>query len=75
MIERTAHRLAAYGEVLVVTDDFAERETVAGFGGMTSSCANFVQDLKAALTDLEREVKRHNQKERRHFRRPPSKSP
>src|SRR5688500_17757165 len=28
MIERTAHRLRPYGEVLVVTNDAAERETV-----------------------------------------------
>ena len=28
MIERAAHRFSAYGEVLVVTDDQAERETV-----------------------------------------------
>src|SRR4030095_14869289 len=28
LIERAAHRFQSYGEVLVVTDDFAERDTV-----------------------------------------------
>jgi predicted RNA-binding protein with PIN domain len=28
LIERAAHRLSAFGEVLVVTDDIAERDTV-----------------------------------------------
>src|SRR5262245_28289514 len=34
LIERTVHGLSAYGEVLVVTDDFAERDTVRALGGM-----------------------------------------
>ena len=33
MIERTAYRFHAHGEVLVVTDDNAERDTVTGMGG------------------------------------------
>src|SRR5437899_1697058 len=37
IIERVAHRLSGYGEVLVVTDDFAERDTVSSVGGMLSS--------------------------------------
>jgi len=43
LIERVAHRLRDYGEVLVVTDDVAERETVASVGGMSSSCLGFIQ--------------------------------
>ena len=31
--ERVAHRMSAYGEVLAVTDDFAERDTVIECGG------------------------------------------
>src|SRR5205085_8812925 len=34
MIERAAHRFAPYGEVLAVTDDLAERDTVISLGGM-----------------------------------------
>src|SRR3954447_22982228 len=43
MIERAAHRFADYGEVLAVTDDHAERDTVISLGGTTSSCGNFIQ--------------------------------
>src|SRR5262245_38478952 len=31
MIERVAYRLRSFGDVLVVTDDHAERDTVIGF--------------------------------------------
>src|SRR5215471_2382835 len=41
LIERAAHRFAVYGEVLAVTDDNAERETVMSMGGSASSCLNF----------------------------------
>ncbi len=44
IIERVTVRMEPFGEVLAVTDDFAERDTVAyhygGFG--RSSCANFI---------------------------------
>src|SRR5580704_15889269 len=41
IIERVAVRMQPYGEVLVVTDDSAERETVFYHGGMAVSCFNF----------------------------------
>jgi len=69
LIERVAHRLSSHGEVLVVTDDVAERETVASAGGMTSSCANFVQTVESTLADLERDINNYNQKERSKFNR------
>lgn len=69
LIERVAHRLSASGEVLVVTDDFAERETVASGGGMISSCSNFIQTVENSLTELEREIKNYNQQERVKFNR------
>jgi predicted RNA-binding protein with PIN domain len=69
MIERLVHRLSAYGEVLAVTDDSAERETVASAGGMTSSCLNFVQTVEKALNELERDIKNYNQQERVKFNR------
>ena len=68
MIERAVHRLLAYGEVLVVTDDFAERETVLSLGGMASSCVGFIQTVESALADLRRQIKHHNRKERTGFR-------
>jgi predicted RNA-binding protein with PIN domain len=69
LIERAAHRLSAYGEVLVVTDDFAERDTVIALGGMASSCLNFIQTVESALAELNDEIKTHNRKERNRFKR------
>ena len=68
MIERAASRLKEYGEVLVVTNDFAERDIVSGFGGMTSNCDNFIRTVQGTLEDLERELKNYNQKERSGYR-------
>jgi uncharacterized protein len=71
MIERVAHRFQSYGEVLVVTDDRAERDTVTGLGGMTSSCANFIRRVEGALTELQDELRSHNRAERHGFACPP----
>src|SRR5689334_6350714 len=71
MIERAAHRFQPYGEVLVVTDDRAERDLVAGMGAMTSSCANFIRMIEDALTKLQDELKSYNRAERNRFRSPP----
>jgi len=73
MIERAAHRFQTYGEVLVVTDDRAERDTVAGMGSMTSSCANFIRLVGNVLTELRDELRNHNRAERNRFRRPQKK--
>ncbi|HEX5398023.1 MAG TPA: NYN domain-containing protein [Verrucomicrobiae bacterium] len=72
LIERAAHRFLAHGEVLVVTDDLAERDTVSGFGGSVASCANFVRMVENALTELQDELRSHNRKERNQFKRPPN---
>jgi len=68
MIERAAHRFSEYGEVLVVTDDYTERDVVIGFGGLAESCGNFIRAVEAALGDLEREVKFHNRQEQQRFK-------
>jgi uncharacterized protein len=68
IIERATYRLLAYGEVLVVTDDFAERDTVLSLGGMAASCAGFIQTIEQALADLQREIKHHNRKEQKRFK-------
>ncbi len=70
VIERVAHRLSSYGEALVVTDDYAERDTVINFGGMASSCLNFIQTVETALGELQHDLKRHNRSERNQFVRP-----
>lgn len=70
LIERAAHRFQEYGEVLVVTDDRAERETVNGFGGVTASCENFIRMIGNALGELEDDLKKYNRAERQRYQRP-----
>jgi uncharacterized protein len=70
IIERVTHRMSPYGEVLAVTDDFAERDTVIAMGGMASSCLNFISSVEAALAELKDDIKVHNRDERSRFRRP-----
>jgi predicted RNA-binding protein with PIN domain len=69
MIERAAHRFAPYGEVLAVTDDRAERETVMSLGGSAASCGNFIRDVENALAGLVDDIKYHNRRERHRFER------
>ena len=69
MIERAAHRFQEYGEVLVVTDDNAERDVVGGFGGSVASCANFIRMIGGALAELKDELKNRNRAERNRFNR------
>lgn len=69
MIERAAYRFQPFGEVLAVTDDIAERETVIGMGGMASSCDNFIQTVESALAEMQRDIKHHNRRERNQFGR------
>jgi uncharacterized protein len=68
IIERAATRLSSYGEVLVVTDDYKERDTVISMGGMASSCLNFISDIAAALKDQAREIEKRNRSERQKFK-------
>jgi uncharacterized protein len=70
IIERAAYRLSAYGEVLAVTDDHAERDTVLSMGGMASSCLSFIQSVESSLAELEDEIKTYNRNERNRFKRP-----
>jgi predicted RNA-binding protein with PIN domain len=70
MIERAAHRFQSYGEVLVVTDDNAERDTVGGFGGSVASCGNFIRMIGSALAELRDELKKHNCTEKNRFNKP-----
>jgi hypothetical protein len=68
IIERVTHRLKPYGEVLVVTDDSKERETVLSFGGMATSCRNFIAEFEAAQRSVAEDVHRQNQRERTRYR-------
>jgi uncharacterized protein len=69
MIERAVHRFAAFVEVLVVTDDNAERETVLSLGGTTSSCWNFIQEVENVLADQAEDIRHHNRRETHRFQR------
>ncbi len=68
MIERAAYRFKPYGEVLAVTDDHAERETVLSLGGLATSCGNFLREIESALEDLAGDVLHHNRRELSRFR-------
>lgn len=69
LIERAAHRFQEYGEVLVVTDDLAERDVVGGFGGSVASCADFIRMIGNALNDLSEDLKNYNRAEQNRFKR------
>jgi predicted RNA-binding protein with PIN domain len=69
MIERAAYRFADYGEVLAVTDDLAERDTVTSMGGLASSCLNFIQAVESALGEMADDIKQYNRRERNRFTR------
>jgi hypothetical protein len=70
MIERVTHRLLPHGEVLVVTDDRAEQDTVIALGGMTARCETFIRTVESALADLQENLKNHNRREKHRFSRP-----
>ena len=70
LIERATHRLLDFGDVLVVTDDNAERSTVLSLGGMTSGCTVFIDDLKSALGEIRLDLEHLNRRERHQFKRP-----
>ena len=70
VIERATHRLLDYGDVLVVTDDNAERTTVLSLGGHTASCAMFIGDLQGALGETRLDLEHLNRRERNLFKRP-----
>ena len=69
LIERAAHRLAAYGEVLVVTEDHAERDTATSVGAMTSNCTNFIRAIEQAQKELRGRINGRNLQERNRFKR------
>ena len=69
IIERVAHLRKPYGEVLAVTNDYAERETVISLGGSACSCENFLEILDDTMGDMHVGVAQHNKRERKGYRR------
>ena len=70
LIERTAYRLKPYGEALVVTNDYAERDIVMAMGGLAHSCEEFIRIVQDTLKQQDHEIDRHNRKESLRFKRP-----
>ncbi|MCX8089526.1 MAG: NYN domain-containing protein [Verrucomicrobiae bacterium] len=68
LIERAVHRFQPFGEVLVVTDDIAERDLVIGMGGSAWPCATFIAEIENAFRQLDQTLQRHNRREQARFR-------
>jgi predicted RNA-binding protein with PIN domain len=68
IIERVTAKLVHYGEVLVVSNDFAERDTVASVGGSCCSCDAFIRMIQSALSEFQRQLERYNRAEKKGFR-------
>ncbi len=69
LIERAAYRFQAYGQVMAVTDDYAERDTVISMGGTATSCDIFISMVEEALDGLADDVRHHNRTERNRYQR------
>jgi len=69
LIERAAYRFQPYGEVLAVTDDYAERDTVISLGGLASSCQNFITTIESALGEFASDLQHYNRTEQARFKR------
>jgi predicted RNA-binding protein with PIN domain len=69
IIERVAHLMKPYGEVLAVTNDFAERETVINLGCSACSCENFMEMLDDTVGDMQVGMAEHNKRERKGYKR------
>ena len=69
LIERATFRLREFGDVLVVTDDHAEQETVAAFGALVSSCRVFIQQVEERLKEVQADLRAVNQREQQRFQR------
>jgi predicted RNA-binding protein with PIN domain len=68
IIERVTARLVNFGEVLVISDDFAEKDTVRSVGGRTASCAYFIQDIRFTLSEFQKQLEKRNKDESRRFK-------
>jgi hypothetical protein len=70
IIERVAARMSAFGEVLAVTDDSAERDMVSSLDGLVSSCASFILSVERVLQEQQRDIARHNRRQKAAFTAP-----
>ena len=70
VIERVAHLMKPYGEVMAVTNDYAERETVISLGGTACSCESFIQMIDDHVGGMHGSLAELNKRERKGYRRP-----
>jgi predicted RNA-binding protein with PIN domain len=68
IIERVTAKLVNYGEVLVVSNDFAERDTVVSVGGNVCSCDYFIRQIQGTYDDFQKELRRRNQAELKRYK-------
>lgn len=68
IIERVTARLVEYGDVLVVSNDFAERDTVIAVGGNCCSCEHFIRTMEDTRVIFEKQLTRHNRTEKSRFK-------
>lgn len=69
IIERVTARLVAYGEVLVVSNDIAERDTVRTVGGNCCFCEHFIRTIESTLAEFGKQVERHNRSELKAYKK------
>ena len=65
VIERVSHLMKPYGEVMAVTNDYAERETVISLGGSACSCENFIRMIDENVGGMQVNLKELNARERK----------
>jgi uncharacterized protein len=69
IIERVTAKLVKYGEVLVVSNDLAERDTVATVGGNCCFCDHFIRTIESTLGEFGKQLARHNRAEMKAYRK------
>ncbi len=68
IIERVAAMMKPYGEIIAVTNDHAEQDTVVSMGGFIMGCDQFIREVEQALGELQNDIKRLNRRERGRFK-------
>lgn len=69
IIERVTHLMKPYGQVMVVSNDLRERDTVINFGGTVMRCESFIRLVEGTNKELQSDLERHNREERMRFKK------
>ncbi len=68
IIERVAAMMKPYGEIIAVTNDHAERDTVVAMGGFIMGCDQFIGQVEQAVGEMHNDIKRLNRREGGRFK-------